>query len=102
MRASAISVSALPVIAVARCLCASSSEPAAYWASGQPAVLSCARAGDVQVGDACDMHAARQPRLRQKHGAELAGPDHADRDRFAGRLALKQLGMEIHLTHSQI
>ncbi len=50
----------------------------------------------VEIGDTRDMHAARQPRLRQEHGAEFSGPDHADRHRFAGGLALDQLGMKIH------
>ena len=50
----------------------------------------------VEIGDARDMHAARQPRLRQEHGAEFSGPDQADGDRPAGRLALDQLGMKVH------
>jgi hypothetical protein len=42
------------------------------------------------------VHPARQPRLRQKHRPELAGPYQANRDRAAGGLALEQHGMEIH------
>ena len=38
------------------------------------------RALDVEIGDRDDMQAARQPRLRQEHGAELAGADQADGD----------------------
>ena len=37
----------------------------------------------VEIRDACNMQALRQPRLRQKHGAKLAGPDHADGDRLS-------------------
>jgi hypothetical protein len=37
------------------------------------------------------MQAARQPCLRQEHGAEFTGPDHADGDRLAGGFALYQL-----------
>ena len=55
-----------------------------------------AGARHVEIGDARDMQAARQPRLRQEHGAELAGADHANGHRPAGRFALKQFGMEVH------
>ncbi len=43
----------------------------------------------VEIGDACNMQAARQPRLRQKHGAKFAGPDHADGDRLSVGLAFQ-------------
>ena len=43
-----------------------------------------ARAGDVEVGDADDMRARGQPRLRQIHGAEFTGADDTDGDRLAG------------------
>ena len=36
------------------------------------------------------------PRLREEHGAELAGADQADGHRPAGGLALEQHGVEIH------
>ena len=55
-----------------------------------------AGARHVEIGDARDMHAARQPRLRQEHGAELAGSDHADGDWPASGFAFKQLGMQVH------
>ena len=45
-----------------------------------------------------DMHAARQARLRQEHGAELAGADQSDGHRPAGGLAFEQHGVEIHGT----
>ena len=61
-----------------------------------------ARPRHVEIGDARDMHAARQPRLRQEHGAEFAGADHADGDRLAGRFAFKQFGMKVHVTRSRI
>ncbi len=35
---------------------------------------------DVEIGDRDDVQAAGQPRLRQEHGAELAGADQADGD----------------------
>ena len=53
-------------------------------------------ARDVEIGDADDVHAARQPRLREKHGAELAGADQADRHRPASGLPFEQHGVEIH------
>ena len=55
-----------------------------------------ARALDVEIGDRDDMHAARQPRLRQEHGAELAGADQADGDGLAGGFAFEQEGVEVH------
>jgi hypothetical protein len=54
------------------------------------------RARDVEIGDGHDVHAARGSRLREKHGAELAGSNHADGHRPSGGLALKQHGVEIH------
>ncbi len=42
------------------------------------------------------MHAAREPHLREKHGAELAGADQADGDGSAGGLAFEQQGVQIH------
>ena len=55
-----------------------------------------ASAPDIEIGDADDVHALRAPRLRQEHGAELAGADQADRHRPAGRFALEQQGMQVH------
>ncbi len=60
-----------------------------------------AGARHIEIGDSRDMHAARQPCLRQKHGAEFAGADHTDRDRFSGRLAFKKFGMKVHVTRSR-
>jgi hypothetical protein len=40
------------------------------------------------------------PRLREKHGAELAGADQSNGDRPAGAFALDQLCVEIHLASS--
>ena len=37
----------------------------------------------------------RQSRLRQEHGAEFAGADHADSHRPAGGFALEKLGMKV-------
>ncbi len=54
------------------------------------------RAGDIEIGDRNDVHPARQPRLRQKHRAELACPDQANGDRTAGGLPFEQHGVEIH------
>jgi hypothetical protein len=59
-----------------------------------------ARAAHVEVGDAGDMHAMRQPRLRQEHGAELAGTDDADGDRPPGGRAFKKLGIKVHAAYS--
>src|SRR5262245_41255301 len=42
------------------------------------------------------MQPARQPRLRQKHGAELAGADQADGDRLTGSVAFEEQRGEIH------
>ena len=90
--------SALSVTNVARCLCASSSEtrrvmrvrPAGRLAAGLRARATSRSATPDH------MHAARQPRLRQKHGAELAGADQPDGDRPARGLALEQFGMKVH------
>ena len=54
------------------------------------------RARNVEIGDAGHVHALRQARLRQEHCAELAGADHADGHRPAGRFAFEQLGVEVH------
>jgi hypothetical protein len=43
---------------------------------------------DIEVGDGDDVQALRQARLRQEHGAEFAGADHADPDGAARELAL--------------
>ena len=59
-----------------------------------------ARASDIEVGDADHMHALRAPRLREEHGAELAGADQADRHRPAGRCALQQLRVQVHCSLS--
>ena len=59
-----------------------------------------ARAPDVEVGDADHMQAPRAPRLREEHGAELAGADQADRHRPAGRRALEQLRVQVHCSLS--
>src|SRR5262249_45496606 len=55
------------------------------------------RARDVEIGDGNKMHAPDRSDLAEKHGAELAGTDQADRDRTSGRLALEQHGMEVHV-----
>ena len=60
------------------------------------------RARNVEVGDADDMHALRQPRLREKHGAELAGTDQADGHRPARGLPFEQQGMQVHALSSAI
>ena len=90
----AISASALAVTMVRPCLSASSSEAAAYCSSGQPELELGTGARDVQVGDADDMHAVGQARLRQEHRAEFSGADQADGNRPAGRLALQQHAMK--------
>ena len=54
------------------------------------------RARDVEVGDADQVHPVRQPRLRQEHGAELAGADQADCHRPASGLPFEQQGVEVH------
>ena len=95
MRGSAISASALSVISgrarlvrvVKRCGGVLAVRPAG-------GLELAARARHVEIGDARDMHAARQPRLRQKHGAELAGADHADGDGLAGGFALAAVWSE--------
>src|SRR6266478_3653826 len=56
------------------------------------------RALDIEIGDREDAHPAREPRLRQKHGAELARADEADGHWTAGGLPLQQQGVEIHRT----
>ena len=57
-------------------------------------LAACTR--DVEIGDADEMHAARQPGLRHEHGAELAGADQADGHRPPGSLAFQQFGMKVH------
>ena len=47
-------------------------------------------ARDIEIGDADDVQTLGQPRLRQKHGAELAGADQADGDGAAGGFAFEQ------------
>jgi hypothetical protein len=42
------------------------------------------------------MHAASDPRLRKKHGAELARADDADSYRAPSSLAFEQHGVKIH------
>ena len=81
MPGNAISASASAVTWVARVLRASPSEAAANCSAGQPAVASwlLARA-TLRSATRDDMQALGQPRLRQKHGAELAGADQADGD----------------------
>ena len=49
-----------------------------------------------KVRDADEMHAARAPHLREKHGAELAGADQADGHGPAGGLPFEQQGMKVH------
>ena len=51
---------------------------------------------DVEIGDRDDVQAARQPRLRQEHGAELAGADQADGHGAARGLAFEQESMQVH------
>ena len=51
---------------------------------------------DVEVGERHEMQAARQPHLREEHGAELAGADQADGDGLAFRFAFKEEGMKVH------
>jgi hypothetical protein len=50
----------------------------------------------VEVGDAHHMHSTCQARLREKHGAELAGADDADGYRAAGGFAFEQLDGKVH------
>ena len=54
------------------------------------------RALDIEIGDADHVQALGQPRLRQEHGAELAGADQADGDGPAGGFAFEQEGVEVH------
>ena len=51
----------------------------------------------VQVGDGHDVQAGGARRLRQEHGAELAGPDHPDAD---GRAGLGQGGKLVEHAHA--
>ena len=97
MRGSAISASALSVIKVGALL-VRVVERSGGVSSLRPAggLELAARARDVEIGDAGDMQPARQPRLRQEHGAEFAGADHADGDRLAGRFAFEQFCVEVH------
>ena len=93
----AISASASSVTCRLRCLSASPSEVAANCFRRPAGAGELApRALDVEIGDADDMQAARQPRLRQEHGAELAGADQPDGDRPARGLAFEQLAVEIY------
>jgi hypothetical protein len=55
-----------------------------------------ARPGGIEVGDTDDVQAARAARLRQEHGAELAGADQSDAQRFACGVALQQQPVQIH------
>jgi hypothetical protein len=50
---------------------------------------------DVEIGNGDNMHALREARLREKHRAELAGADHGDHHRPAGRFTLKKFRMKI-------
>ena len=54
------------------------------------------RALDVEIGDRDDVQAARQPRLRQEHGAEFPGADQADGDRAACDFTFEQESVEVH------
>ena len=63
--------------------------------SSQPAPRSW-RLARVEVGDADDVEPARRARLRQEHGAELAGADQADGDGPAGGFPFEQHGVKIH------
>jgi hypothetical protein len=55
-----------------------------------------AGAREVEIGKRDKMHAARAAKLRQEHGAELAGTDQADCHRAAFGLPLQQHGRQIH------
>jgi hypothetical protein len=93
----AIIAAASAVTWVRRSFTASPSDAAANCSAGQPAVASWLLARfDVEIGDRDDVQAAGQPRLRQEHGAELAGADHADRHRAARGLAFEQESMQVH------
>ena len=50
---------------------------------------------NIEIGNAGDVHALREARLRKKHRSEFAGADYGDRHRPAGRLTLKKFRMEI-------
>jgi hypothetical protein len=56
------------------------------------------RAFHIEVGKAEHVQPWRQARLRQEHGAELAGSDQADLHRPSCGFALQQKTMEIHRT----
>ena len=93
----AISACASSVTCVARRFSASPSDGAATCSAGQPAVASWLLArSTLRSATRDDVQAARQPRLRQEHGAELAGADQADGDGLARRFALEKEGMKVH------
>jgi hypothetical protein len=54
------------------------------------------RARNVEIGDRDHMQPARESRLCKKHGAELAGPNHAHGHRATGGFALEQHRAETH------
>ena len=54
-----------------------------------------ARALDVEIGEADEMHARRAAHLREKHRAELAGPDQTDANRPAGGFPFHELGVKV-------
>jgi hypothetical protein len=51
---------------------------------------------NVEISDPNEMHAARQPGLRNEHSAELAGADQADPDRAAAGYPLLEHGRKVH------
>ncbi len=70
---------------------------AAMASSLQPTFLRRApRPVDVEVGDGDDAQAGRGRRLRQEHGAELAGADDGDADRPLGFEAVGGEAGEVH------
>ncbi len=50
----------------------------------------------LEIGHAQDVQAGRMARLSEEHGAELAGADHADPDRLAGRGPARQQTVQVH------
>jgi len=89
-----------PVLADVRApLLQGSAERSGAVLRGRPAGALEIRLGvrGIQVRDAEQVHAGRARHLRDVHGGELPGTDDPDAQRPPLRLALLQLGVEIHL-----
>jgi hypothetical protein len=54
------------------------------------------RTSDIEIGHRNDMQTFREPRLREKHRAELARADLADGDGLARGFAFEKEGGEVH------